>query len=351
MSMSWHLLLALLLLSAAAPALAQGSECRAALAGTDHARALRECIEAAKSGDQRAALATGLLYAGRAGGAQSDEDAVKWFRQAADGGNAYAQFNLGVMHHTGRGVARSTEEAARWYLKSAEQGLAQAQNDLGAMYLIQSGVRYDHRAGIGWLTKAADRGHPIAQFNLACALLMGGATAYVGSSPGFLGPRMGISGTIFAKDEAAAASWLQKAAEQGHVIAQFNLGLLYDKGSGVARNHAEAVKWYRKAVEAGLIPAFINLAVLYESGIDIPKDPATATQLRMKSSRAGQHRAHEFPILMLQYGAGTTLDAADVASGATRPEKEDLLMRFIPQFSIDPELHPEPRPAPSRGSG
>ena len=35
------------------------------------------------------------------------------------------------------------------------------------------------------------------------------------------------------------------------LAAQFNLGVCYDKGTGVAKDAAEAVKWYRRAVEQG----------------------------------------------------------------------------------------------------
>ena len=37
------------------------------------------------------------------------------------------------------------------------------------------------------------------------------------------------------------------AAKEGHAYAQFNLGIMYDKGIGVPENDAEAVKWFRKA--------------------------------------------------------------------------------------------------------
>jgi TPR repeat protein len=41
------------------------------------------------------------------------------------------------------------------------------------------------------------------------------------------------------------------AAEQGHTIAQFNLGLCFMYGQGVAKDPVEAVKWYRMAAEQG----------------------------------------------------------------------------------------------------
>jgi len=48
-----------------------------------------------------------------------------------------------------------------------------------------------------------------------------------------------------------AAKWFREAAEQGDPAAQFNLGVLYETGQGVAQNFAEAVKWYHEAAEQG----------------------------------------------------------------------------------------------------
>jgi TPR repeat protein len=52
-------------------------------------------------------------------------------------------------------------------------------------------------------------------------------------------------------DHATALKLLPPLAEQGNAAAQFNLGLIYDNGRGVARNHAGALKWYRLAAIQG----------------------------------------------------------------------------------------------------
>ena len=38
-------------------------------------------------------------------------------------------------------------------------------------------------------------------------------------------------------------------ADQGHAMAQFNLGHMYYSGKGVPQDNLQAVKWYRKAAE------------------------------------------------------------------------------------------------------
>ena len=42
----------------------------------------------------------------------------------------------------------------------------------------------------------------------------------------------------FAKDKAEAVKWFSKAAEQGHAVAQYNLGECYLNGCGVAKDEA-----------------------------------------------------------------------------------------------------------------
>src|SRR5882762_6136971 len=53
------------------------------------------------------------------------------------------------------------------------------------------------------------------------------------------------------QDDAEAARWYRKAAEQGYALAQFNLAVMYDHGQGVAKNQAEAGKWFRTAADQG----------------------------------------------------------------------------------------------------
>ena len=61
-----------------------------------------------------------------------------------------------------------------------------------------------------------------------------------------------FSGTLgVAKDEAEAAKWFRKAAEQNVADAQYNLGVCYDSGEGVAKDEIEAYKWWLLAAGNG----------------------------------------------------------------------------------------------------
>jgi uncharacterized protein len=55
---------------------------------------------------------------------------------------------------------------------------------------------------------------------------------------------------------------LKKMAEAGSSKSQFELGVAYAQGNGVAKNEREAIAWFRKAAEQGLPEAQHNLGLL-----------------------------------------------------------------------------------------
>ena len=53
------------------------------------------------------------------------------------------------------------------------------------------------------------------------------------------------------KNDEEAVTWCRKAADQGNATAQYNLGVMYDKGEGVPKNDVEAYKWWLLAAAKG----------------------------------------------------------------------------------------------------
>jgi TPR repeat protein len=77
------------------------------------------------------------------------------------------------------------------------------------------------------------------------------------------------------------------AAETGHMDSQFNLGLMYENGIGIAKDEKEAIVWYLKAAEQGSAFAQYNVAVLYENGRGTAVDFAQANEWYRKASVQG----------------------------------------------------------------
>lgn len=61
-------------------------------------------------------------------------------------------------------------------------------------------------------------------------------------------------------------------ANQDNVLAQTNLGILYENGWGVEKDYQQAYLWYKKAAAKGEMNAQHNLASLYQQGHGVEKD-------------------------------------------------------------------------------
>ena len=62
------------------------------------------------------------------------------------------------------------------------------------------------------------------------------------------------------------------AAAQGKSDAQYNVGVMYDKGLGVVQDYAEAVRWYKLASAQGDAMAQVNLGFRYNNGQGVVQD-------------------------------------------------------------------------------
>ena len=71
---------------------------------------------------------------------------------------------------------------------------------------------------------------------------------------------------------------LQKAAEQGDSVAQYNLGRLYADGVSVPQHDRNAVEWWQKAANQGQVNAQAGLGMMYASGRGVPKDTQMALE-------------------------------------------------------------------------
>ena len=85
----------------------------------------------------------------------------------------------------------------------------------------------------------------------------------------------GLDAYIKGDYETALKEW-QSLADQGNASAQYNLGLMYDKGKGVLKDDKQAVKWYRKAADQGDADAQFNLGGMYAYGEGVLKDLSKA---------------------------------------------------------------------------
>ena len=86
-------------------------------------------------------------------------------------------------------------------------------------------------------------------------------------------------------DYAAAYALLLPLAEAGDANAQFHLAFMYDYGQGVEQDDAQAAAWYRRAAEQDLAVAQFTLAGMYDIGKGVEKDPREAYRWYWEAAR------------------------------------------------------------------
>jgi TPR repeat protein len=126
--------------------------------------------------------------------------------------------------------------------------------------------------------------------------------------------RLGViyeRGRGVAQDYAEAERWYRKSAVQGFAQAQNNLGHLYEIGHGVPQDYGEAMKWYRKSAEQGYGLAEVNVGNMYLHGRGVTKDDAEAVQWYRKGAERGNAAAQFNLGAMYEHGRGTAKDEAE----------------------------------------
>ncbi|KAJ3335551.1 hypothetical protein HDU93_005074 [Gonapodya sp. JEL0774] len=115
--------------------------------------------------------------------------------------------------------------------------------------------------------RAATEGHELAQVELSFCYARG------------LG--------VIRKDLTQAFTWCLQAGNSGNMLAQNTLGRYYYYGEGVAPDFSEAVKWWRKAADQGYPNAQTNLGNCYNKGEGVEKDLKEAVTWYEKAADQG----------------------------------------------------------------
>lgn len=79
---------------------------------------------------------------------------------------------------------------------------------------------------------------------------------------------------------------IQAAAEQGHPEAQYDLGIMYRDGHGVAKHEGQALRWFRAAAEQGYAPAQYSLGSMNAYDHEVV-EPVEARQLIRAAAEQG----------------------------------------------------------------
>jgi TPR repeat protein len=172
---------------------------------------------------------------------------------------------------------------------NARFGHADAQYRLGAAYANGRAVAHDLAMARRWYRRAAEQGHVAAQFEL-------------GELCAFSRPSEGPE----------AVRWWRAAAEQGHFEAQYRLADAYGRAwlTGVPLNPGEAVHWWQRMAASGSLEFKQRLAWAFSTGWGAPQDPEAAVRIWSRLAASGDVESTCQLGLAYAAGAGVARDSA-----------------------------------------
>lgn len=122
----------------------------------------------------------------------------------------------------------------------------------------------------------------------------------------------------------------RRAADQGDLDAQFQLGLMYGLGLGVSQSYTQALKWYRWAAQKGSPKAQVNLGYLYGTGRGVPQDYVEAYAWYSIAASSGDETARNNREIVASEMSPNQLERAQALSkelfediGADEEEKQE----------------------------
>jgi TPR repeat protein len=176
------------------------------------------------------------------------------------------------MLSNGQGIPRDRKSAFHWYKKAAEKNHKTALYSLGLFYAkgLEGKPKDLLRARICF-EKAARLGVAPAMTSYATLCRVASLQA---------GPQQ-------QEQREQAIYWYQKAASTGDVVAQRELGLIYDAGLGVPRNHDVAFNYFQQASSRNDAQATLLLGSYYQNGMAVEKDLEKSIELYLQAERLG----------------------------------------------------------------
>jgi len=177
------------------------------------------------------------------------------------------------------------------YSQSPSRSQENTENRQLVAQAFQSGLQaYEHgnyRVAERHWRQLAQQGHMAAQFNLGL---------------------MFHHGTGVGKNPKEAVDWYRRAAEQGHTNAQYSMGYSFAMGMGFATDMEQAVEWWQRAAGNGSVEAQYSLGLVYAQGLGIEQNSVQAVKWWQHAANQGNAAAQFNLGVMYANGEGVTKD-------------------------------------------
>ena len=190
-----------------------------------------------------------------------------------------------IANHIGRRQAPSAASAATSRADQSSEGNRSPEElySFGKSYYRKG----DYEQAVKYYKMAAEQGHAVAQNQLGNCFNLG----------------LGV-----VQDYNEAVKWYRKAADQGRAAAQCNLGVCYYYGKGVALDYHDAVGLFRKAADQGRADAQFYLGVCFNKGQGVTQDYVEAVKWYRKAADQGHADAQYYLGVCFKRGKGVTQD-------------------------------------------
>jgi FkbH-like protein len=177
--------------------------------------------------------------------------------------------------------------AFRCFAAAARAGDPEAQYRLGLAHARGEGVIRHPPDAVRWYRRAAEQGHLEAQFQLSLIFLHG--------QPG------------------AGEDWYRAAVACDRQAAEWNRDIWFSAGMSVPSDYVEALRWSRLAAEQGRAEAQANLGSLYLRGLGCAQDDAAAHHWYELAAAQGNAEGEYGLGMIYANGLGVAVDLAAAA--------------------------------------
>ena len=212
-----------------------------------------------------------------------DESRAYYLERAAAANHAPSMIYLSFLCDTGSGTEKNQSRAYN-LVQAAEKNpdsiddddvnyfRERSYSDETALYItaLMTECKGKKEEGFSYMRAAAEKGSVTAQFRIG---------------------DMYSRGSGVKKDDAEAFLHFRDAAEKGHTEAVYRLGTCYSEGKGTEKNLQAAFDCFNEAAASGNPNALYALGKMYEDGICTLCDKDTAYELYRRAARGGQDDA------------------------------------------------------------
>ncbi len=170
------------------------------------------------------------------------QKAASLYQEAADLGSPKAKMRLSTMYRRGTGVKKDEHKAFLLAQEAAELDYAPAQAALGAFYRDGMGVQKDPVQSDRWIEKAAENGHIMAMVMSAQNLLKRKDDPQAGEK---------------------AEAYIERVRNEASPQEIYSIGYSYAHGLRLPRDTEKAMQWAQLGAEKGEVNAMYLLGECY----------------------------------------------------------------------------------------